>query len=375
MIHKIYRPYQAGEDPVLMITIDGSTHSGSGTILRYGVALSSLTGEPLRVFKIRARRDKPGLRPQHLQAVRACARLSNGQLQGDEVGSGDIVYHPGPSISGGSFEWDIGTAGSATMLAFTLIPLALFAEKVCRFTITGGLFQDFAPTCFHMQHALIPLVRRMGCEITLKMLRPGYVPKGQGRIQLDVRPVTSTLDPLRMTEPGAFSLVRGKALSSHLASQRVSERMAERCVALLDKAGLEGAIQTIDDDSAAQRGAALCLWTESDTGALIGADQAGKRGRRSESIAGNVVRNLLEDIRSGGAVDRHLADQLILFAALAEGTNGIRIPVVTDHVASNRWLVERILGARTSLKDHLLEIEGVGFRPGQGHRISRVNEV
>ncbi|MBI4776688.1 MAG: RNA 3'-phosphate cyclase [Deltaproteobacteria bacterium] len=351
-----------------MIAIDGSTYSGSGTILRYGVALSSLTGEPLRVFNIRARRDKPGLRPQHLQAVRACARLSNGQLQGDEVGSREIVYHPGRTISGGSFDWDIGTAGSATMLSFTLIPLALFAEKTCRFTITGGLFQDFAPTCFHMQHALIPLVRRMGGEIGLTMLRPGYVPKGQGKIQLDVRPVTSTLDPLRLTQPGTFNRVEGMALSSHLASQRVSERMAEKCVALLDRAGLVGAIQTMDDDSAVQRGAALCLWAESDTGALIGADQAGKRGRRSESIAGNVVRNLLEDIRSGGAVDRHLADQLILFAALAEGASAIGIPAVTDHVESNRWLVERILGARTDLKDHLLEIEGVGLRPGGSGR-------
>ena len=349
-----------------MITIDGSMHSGSGTILRYGVALSSLTAEPLRVFNIRAGRDKPGLRPQHLQAIRACAELSNGQLQGDEVGSGDIVYRPGPSISGGSCQWDIGTAGSAVMLAFTLIPLALFARKSCRFTITGGLFQDFAPTCFHMQHALLPLVRRMGCDISLNMLRPGYVPKGQGRIQLDVRPLTGTLEPFRLTEQGVFRHVRGMALSSHLASQRVSERMADRCVGLLAKAGFETVIRTLDDDSAVQRGAALCLWAESDTGALLGADQAGKRGRRSESIAEHVVRNLLEDIRSGGSVDRHLADQLILFAALAEGTSGIRIPMTTDHVESNRWLVERILGARTNLKDHLLEIEGVGFRPGSG---------
>ena len=104
-----------------MLEIDGSIHSGSGTLLRYAVALATLVGEPLHMVRIRAKREKPGLRPQHLQAIRACATLSEGELTGAEVGSQEIFYRPGRSLpAGGNFEWDIGTAGSATMLGLSM---------------------------------------------------------------------------------------------------------------------------------------------------------------------------------------------------------------------------------------------------------------
>src|SRR5512135_3131329 len=139
-----------------MIEIDGSMYSGSGTVLRYAVALAALMGEPLRIARIRARREKPGLRPQHLQAARACAAFCGGQLTGDEVGSREIAFQPGRTLKGGAFRFDIGTAGSATMLAFTLVPLALFARKPSSFSLTGGLFQDFAPSAFFLRDVLFP---------------------------------------------------------------------------------------------------------------------------------------------------------------------------------------------------------------------------
>ncbi len=112
-----------------MIHIDGSTHSGSGTLLRHAVTLATLVGEPLQMTNIRAKRPKPGLRPQHAEALRACSTLSGGRLDGAEVGSHTIYYHPGNQLDGGEFNWDIGTAGSATMLALTVIPVALCARR------------------------------------------------------------------------------------------------------------------------------------------------------------------------------------------------------------------------------------------------------
>lgn len=41
-----------------MIEVDGSAHSGSGTLLRYAVALAALLGEPLHMSRIRAKKGK-----------------------------------------------------------------------------------------------------------------------------------------------------------------------------------------------------------------------------------------------------------------------------------------------------------------------------
>ncbi len=346
-----------------MIEIDGAMHSGSGTLVRYAAALATVLGEPLHLTRIRARRDKPGLRPQHLQALRACCALSHGRLEGDAVGSQEVVYTPTRRPTGGSHHFDIGTAGSATMLAFCLLPPALFSSAPCRFTLTGGLFQDHAPTAVHLREVLLPLIRRMGADADLQMVRPGYVPQGQGRLSLRVEALNGPLAPLDCREQGKVLQIRGVALASHLGPERVAPRMTEQSRFLLAKEGFEAHVECVEDSSAVQKGAALILWAKTSTGAVLGADQAGKRGRRSESIAAYVVRSLMEDLATGATVDRFLADQLILFAALADGRTTYRIPRMTEHVQSNLWLVERILGAKSTLEGDLLTIRGVGYAP------------
>jgi RNA 3'-terminal phosphate cyclase (ATP) len=346
-----------------VIQIDGSTHSGSGTLLRYAVALATLVREPLRMVQIRARRPKPGLRPQHVQVLRACAALSGGRLEGDQVGSDTIYYLPGNHLEGGEFTWDIGTAGSTTMLALTVIPLALYARSSCRFTMQGGLFQDFAPSALHLREVLLPLIRRMGAEMDLEIVRPGYVPKGQGHLRVAVKALRKPLKSLNLPSQGNLETLRAICLASHLDGERVSERMAAHCQSLLTRRGYPVRMAILHDATAIQKGAVMLLTAETRTGCLLGADRAGKRGRSSESIAEFVVKTLLEDLKTGATTDRFLADQLILFAALAEGRTEYLLPRVTEHVNSNLWLVEKILGAKTELQENLLRINGIGLSP------------
>jgi len=343
-----------------MIYIDGSAKSGSGTIVRYAIALSSLLGEELHINNIRAKRDKPGLRPQHLASVTACARMCNAHVEGAVVNSREIVYKPGGKIKGGYYQWEIGTAGSTTLLVMTLLPLALFADKETVLRVSGGLFQDFAPSAHHMQHVLFPTLQKMGIKARLEVIRPGYVPKGGGIIQITIRPVDSSIKPLKLLKQGKVKAVTGLALSSHLREQRVSQRMAEECQKVLAGRGYQARIEAIWDETALQAGASLALWAETDSGCLLGSDQAGKRGRSSESIGRYVARNLLEDLKVGATVDRYLADQLIIYAALAGGATEYIIPRFTEHVDTNLWLVEK-LGARARLEGNALHIEGLGY--------------
>ena len=344
-----------------MIYIDGSAKSGSGTIVRYAVALSSLLGEELHITNIRAKRDKPGLRPQHLTSVTACAQMCGAHVEGATLNSRELTYKPGGGIKGGYYQWEIGTAGSTTLLVMTLLPLALFAEEETVLRISGGLFQDFAPSAHHMQHVLFPTLGKMGIKAGLEIIRPGYVPRGGGIIQVNIKPVGSGLKPLKLLKQGKVKEVTGLALSSHLREQRVSQRMAEECQKTLAEKGYRARIETLWDETALQAGASLALRAETDSGCLLGSGQAGKRGRSSENIGRFVAQNLLEDLKTGATVDRYLADQLIIYAALAGGTTEYIIPRLTEHVDANLWLAEK-LGARTRLEGNTLHIEGRGYR-------------
>lgn len=344
-----------------LVEIDGSQQSGSGTIVRFGVALAALCGRPVRVAKARARRARPGLRPQHVAAVRACAELCEAHTEGVRVDSHELVFRPGPRIRGGRYAWDIGTAGSATMLALGVLPLACLADAPLSARITGGVFQDFAPSPFHLGHVLGPLVARMGATVEVELVRPGYVPAGTGVLELRVRPPRRELAPLDLSDPGAVRAVRGIALASHLAERRVSERMARACQQALAAGGLSCAIERVDDATAARPGAGLAVWATTSTGCRLGADRAGAPRRSSEAIGRHVARALLEDLARGASVDRHLADQLVLFACLARGTTRYGIPMDTDHLTTNLWLAERF-GAQTRQEGARVEVRGLGLR-------------
>jgi len=344
-----------------MIHIDGAQHSGSGTVVRFAVALAALTRQPLQLFNARLKRDTPGLRPQHLAAVRACAELCGAQTEGLAVGSREFTFRPGTAIRGGDYTWDIGTAGSTTMLTLGILPLACFADGPVTARITGGVFQDFAPSPHHCQHVLVPLLRRMGADVELRVLRPGYVPRGGGLVELRVHPVSDALHRLELTEQGDVCALSGIALASHLAERRVSERMARACEAALAAAGLRCTIERIDDTAATHPGASLALWAETSTGCVLGADRAGAPRRSSEAIGRFVAASLLDDLATGGTMDRHAADQIALFAALAAGTTTYIAPRITDHVDSTLWLAEQF-GATVRCDERWIAIDGIGRR-------------
>ena len=330
--------------------------------MRHAVGLAALLSEELRLTNIRAKRDKPGLRPQHLRAIEAVAELCGGEVEGGRLGSGEIVFRPRGAIGGGYFEWDIGTAGSTTMLALTILPVACFASRPLACHISGGLFQDFAPSAYHMQHVLIPILRRMGLRARVEIVRPGYIPRGGGIISVEVSPVGDRLVPLELPEQGRVTGIEGIALSSHLRERKVSERMAAEGQRVLRTAGLGASIRSIDDATAPQAGAALALFAYTDSGSIIGADCAGAPRRTSEEIGRHVAQSLMEDLATGATVDRFLADELIFSAALAQGTSRYHIPRLTEHVETNLWLVESMLGAKTKIgKDLMIEVEGIGY--------------
>jgi RNA 3'-terminal phosphate cyclase (ATP) len=260
------------------------------------------------------------------------------------------------------------------MMMLSLFPLALFAGASSVHRVKGGLFQDFAPPAFHMKYVLLPVLRLMGIAAELEILRPGYVPRGGGLLRLSVDPPLPSMKPLTLEEQGDLSGIEGISLSSRLRVKEVAGRMARECRETLARAGYASDISEIYDEpgkpafgeTAIQAGAALAVWARTASGGRIGADMAGAPGRPAEKIGKETALRLLADIGSGATADRHLSDQLIPFAALAEGISVYRIPFVTDHVEARLWLIEIMLGAKTELTGNRLVIHGIGYKKESG---------
>ena len=348
------------------MTIDGSRYSGSGAIVRQAVAYSALTGKAIHVVHARAKREKPGLRPQHIRVVAAIAELVNGRAEGLAPGSQEFTFRPGALKTGRHYSWDIGSAGSTTMLCLGLLPVLAFAGSPVTAELRGGLFQDFAPSAFHLQQVLLPMLQEMGLYAEVEIVRPGYVPRGDGILRLGMKPLNEPFQAIAKENAGPVARVWGIALSSHLEERQVSRRMADKARDVLANAGYQAEIEIRQDTTALQRGASLALFADREAAIRLGADQAGALRRSAEAIGKHVAKQLLDELKSGATLDRFAADQIIPFASLAAGESRFIIPTVTDHVLTSAWLAELFLDARLRIDGQRLVINGVGFWPNEG---------
>lgn len=127
-----------------MIELDGARGEGGGQILRTALTLAMITGRAFRIVRIRANREQPGLRRQHLVAVQAAARACDADFSDIAVGARTLEFAP-RAIQGGHYDVDIGTAGSSTLVLQTLLPALWHADRPSTVRIVGGTHNPMAP--------------------------------------------------------------------------------------------------------------------------------------------------------------------------------------------------------------------------------------
>ncbi len=338
-----------------MVTLDGSQGEGGGQILRTALSLSLVTGRPFRIVRIRANRDKPGLRPQHLKAVEAAAELSGARVVGASVGSRELTFRPEP-FTPRDLSIDIGTAGSTALVLQTLqLPLALRATGPVRVVLTGGTFNDKAPSYPFLETTWRHYLALLGMPIALSMPLAGYFPIGGGRLEAWIEPATPR--PLVLNERGPLRSLQGISGVSNLRRHAVAERMRDRALERLAELGLDAEIALEDWPSPGQ-GAALSLTAVHDglPSTFVG---LGARGKPAEVVADEAVDELRAYLESPGVVDRHSADQILLPLALAEGRSEYTVSEVTEHLRTNVATVRAFLD-----RDIQIE-EPKGSHPGR----------
>ena len=329
-----------------MLEIDGSQKSGSGTILRLSIALAGVLGEPLHIYNIRQRRGQPGLRPQHLESVLTASKLCNAEMKGATLGSRELWFKPDGIVSG-EVRAEIGTAGSIPMLLLTILPLCAYAKgAVSVQVVKGGTDVRHAPTINYLKHVFLPILERMGLKASLTVRKYGYYPKGMGEVLLEVQPCFK-LTSIHLKEFGTVEELRGVSVCTFLEDRKVAERQAKAANRYLKDHGYEAKIQVVNDRSnPLQKGSSLVLWAETSTGAVFGGDAIGELRKSSEVVGREAAENLFREIEAQATVDVHLADMLVSYIALADGNSVYLTRDVTDHLDTNMWLAQKILGVK-----------------------------
>lgn len=315
-----------------LITLDGSSGEGGGQILRSALTLSMLTGRPFRIVKIRANRDRPGLRPQHLKAVEAAAMLSGAEVVGGSIGSRDLTFRPG-TIDPRDLRVDIGTAGATALVLQTFhLAMALRAEGGVRLILSGGTFNESAPSFPFLESTWRAHLAAIGMPVALVMGAAGYYPEGGGQLEAWIEPATPR--PLVLESRGDLVQIRGVAEVTNL-DRNIAIRMGRRAEAILAARGITAEIDTIRRPGRGH-GASIAL-----VAGFAGAPPAtfvglGGRGKPSENVAEEAVAQLLDHLDAPeGAVDAHSADQLLLPLAFAPGQSVYTVTHVTDHLRTN----------------------------------------
>ncbi len=364
-----------------MIELDGSVGEGGGQILRSALTLSMITGIPFRMDNIRAKRKKPGLMRQHLTAVNASARICNALVEGADAGSQTLTFTP-QAVEAGHFEFAIGTAGSCTLVAQTILPALMLANAPSRIVLKGGTHNPLAPSATFLQHAFLPLLKRMGVDVKLTIQRHGFFPAGGGELLFEVTP-NKELTPINLLDPigkptfSAEAIVAG--VPPHIGERElfvvgkqfglIAEHVREldACKGTEEVAAYhrlflsDGSLRVLNIDKGQGPGNALSIMIKREVAREVGEGEhspdhrferpfqhtevftaLGEHGLAAEAVARAACKAAQTYLASGAAVGEYLADQLLLPFALAKG-GAFTTHSPSQHTMTNAQVIEKFL--------------------------------
>ncbi len=349
-----------------MLSIDGSYGEGGGQILRTSLTLSVLLGNPFEMHSIRAGRKNPGLMAQHLTSVRAAAKISQARVEGDGFQSTTLRFEPRKTVSG-CYSFNVaeerGSAGSVGLVFQTVVPILFFGNSRSEVEIEGGTHVPFSPPYHYIASVFLPTVEKMGLRANSEIETWGFYPKGGGKIRVRTEPARDVVS-VQVKKRGRLNRITGISAVANLPSS-VAERQKNRALEKLREKGVDADIEIVRAKSIGF-GSFLFLLAEFEN-AVSGFSSLGARGKRSEQVADEAVARFLQHYERNAVFDSHLADQLILYCALAGGRSYFTTSEVSNHLLTNKWVVEQFLPAKINLKGargDRGEIEIIGGRHG-----------
>ncbi|MBM3474074.1 MAG: RNA 3'-terminal phosphate cyclase [Armatimonadetes bacterium] len=333
-----------------MLIIDGSYGEGGGQVLRTSLSLAAITGTDLRLTSIRAGRKQPGLAAQHLTCVRAAAEVCGAKVEGDRTGSQELTFRPSAPRAG-QYVFDVAdirpSAGSVNLILQTVLPILARCDGPSQVILRGGTHVPWSPTFEYVRDVFLPAIARFGVRAEVDLSKAGFYPRGNGEEVLRVQPSPEWMaaDLTRaLGEPRCRLLSRTTRLPQH-----VGERQMKAMRSALG--GVNVVQETLDEMPGIAPGTTAIAETEPGMGGWASGSALGAKGKPAEKVGHEAAQALAGFLASGGVVDLHLADQVLLYAALAEGTTAMAVEAVTEHTRTNLWVIEQFLGPRFAVTE------------------------
>jgi len=325
-----------------MVRIDGAHGEGGGQVLRTALALSCVLGKPFAIKNIRAARKRPGLQPQHLAAVQAAAAVGRAEVQGAELSSPTVEFRP-TGTRAGALLVDVAesrsSAGSVTLVLQTILLPLSFLEQVSTVTVTGGTHVPWSPSLHYLSDIVAPLLSRLGVRTEFTITSWGWYPRGGGRVSARITPAQER-PALSLSDRGRLLRVSGISAVSNL-PDHIAERQRDRARAVLGRSGIDAQIDVLSAPSTG-RGSFLFLRAEFEN-LSAGFGSLGAIGKRAEEVADEACTELLSHLHAHGALDPHLADQVVPWLAFCRGTSEITTSRVTRHLLTNLWVLQQFM--------------------------------
>lgn len=330
------------------IVLDGSEGEAGGQILRTALTLAMLTGKAFELGHIRRGRSKPGLAAQHLAAVRTAAAIVEAEVEGAELESRTLLFRPSRPPIPGDRTVDIGTAGSTSLLLHTILPALAVAGATSKVKVTGGTHVRAAPTFHDLVWGWAPLLRQLGWENELSLVRSGFFPRGGGEVEARVSP-PGLARPCDLRRRGTLLEVRVVPLVSGLPAD-VAVRMGATARSELRLLGVEAEVESVALPQGPSNGAALAIQAVYEK-LSVSFGALGEKGKPAEAVAREAVGHFRDHHQSGMALDEHLGDQILLPLALASaGIQGGPTPIhrfstasISSHLTTNAQVIRRFL--------------------------------
>ncbi|PTQ62254.1 RNA 3'-terminal phosphate cyclase (ATP) [Sphingomonas aurantiaca] len=321
-----------------MIIIDGSEGEGGGQVVRNACALSLVTGQPFRITNARGKREKPGLMRQHVTAVEAACVVGGATCEGLSVGSSDLTFRPG-QVTPGEYRFAVGTAGSTGLVLQTVLMPLVLAGAPSRLVLEGGTHNMLAPPFDFIAKSFLPVINRMGPNVTARLIRHGFYPRGGGRIEIDIEP--APLTAISCVDRGALIGRSATALFAGLPPD-VAKREMKTARGLLDWPEDAFSIRELPEEQGPGNIVLLEAVFENVTEVVSG---FGKLGVSAEHVAKTAAARMAGYLASDAFAGPYLADQLLLPFALAGGGSFTTVKP-SQHSLTARVIIEAFLGRR-----------------------------
>ena len=329
------------------VQVDGSRGEGGGQILRTAVAFSAIRRQPVRIEKIRGGREVPGLKRQHVSALRVLADVFGGKLEGASEGSSVVTFVPGEQRTQ-ALSLDMGTAASITLVLQAVVPAVALTRSRLELELVGGTDVPWSPTCDYFAGVVRAAYERIGIEFTVAARRRGYYPRGGGRVTAIIAP-SAGLRPLDLAEKQEVKEVLLVSRCGRL-PRNVAERQLKSATADLVKAGLGIASAEVAEEQSDSPGSSLLAYQVSPS-LYIGADGIGAKGKPAEEVGSETATRFIAAARSGACLDANLADMVIPLLSLAPSESRVAVPVVTRHLVSGLELASQFTGCSWSVEE------------------------